>query len=81
MFGVERTLDLVSRCRHLTSSEIIENVQEGVRQYCRPVVSKDDSTIVIVKALGVTASSRIEGVAGLERQDACAGTVPGEIPA
>ncbi len=48
-FGVQRTLDLLRECQHLTASQIVEALHGAVREYVLPGNVIDDITAVVVK--------------------------------
>ncbi len=50
-FGIERTLEIVSRNRDKTSREIVEILFQAVRKFRRRAPQKDDLTVVVLKRL------------------------------
>ena len=49
LFGTERALDVVRLHRHKPASEIIERLNEAVRDYSCRELPKDDVTVVVLK--------------------------------
>ena len=50
-FGEERLKEIVSRCSHMSSEAILDNIFDAIHQFVGKIPQSDDMTMVVVKVI------------------------------